>query len=89
MGGGRAVWQAPPMPLVPIPPDLVWDHHDPPADELWRLQRIAEWFPHRGRDRATVERLHARRSELQVPIEIVRLIELYEADWQERETGAR
>ncbi len=69
---------------IEIPPALAWDHRDPPADELWRLQRIAEWFPHFGRDRHVVMRLRARLDELDVPLETRRLIELYAEEWERR-----
>lgn len=51
---------------------------------LWRLQRIAEWFPAYGRDRETVRQLFERRAELRIPEEVRSLIELYEECWQER-----
>jgi hypothetical protein len=73
--------------LVDIPTELVWDYREPPADQAWRLQRIAEWFPAFGRDRSTVALLYAHRTELNVPPEIRSLIELYEEVWREREAA--
>ena len=58
------------MEHVNVPPELLWDYRVPPEDPLWRLQRIAEWFPAFGRDRATVAQLYARRGELRVPPEV-------------------
>ena len=73
--------------VVPIPRELVWDYAEPPPDLLWRLQRIADWFPAFGRDRATVRLLYAHRARLRVPPEIRALIELYEEAWAEREAA--
>lgn len=75
------------MEHVNVPPELLWDYRVPPEDPLWRLQRIAEWFPAFGRDRATVAQLYARRGELRVPPEVRALIEIYEEVWREREAG--
>jgi hypothetical protein len=69
---------------VPIPREIVWDYADPPDDLLWRLQRIADWFPAFGRDRRTVRLLHEHRHELRIPPEVRSLIELYEEEWQRR-----
>lgn len=73
------------MKRVEVPRELLWDYREPPADPLWGLQRIAEWFPAFGRDRPTVRQLFTRRDELRVPPEVRRLIEIYEELWQERE----
>ena len=70
---------------IPIPAELVWDYRSPPEDQMWRLQRIAEWFPAFGRDRQTVAMLHENRAELCLPDEVRALIELYEEAWRERE----
>lgn len=74
---------------VQVPPEPLWDYREAPADPLWRLQRIAEWFPAFGRDRATVAQLYARRGDLRVPPEVRALIEIYEEVWRERETRPR
>jgi hypothetical protein len=77
--------------VVPIPRELVWDYPEPPDDLLWRLQRIADWFPAFGRDRLTVRLLYEHRSELRIPPEVRALIGLYEEEWQKAEAtrGAR
>jgi hypothetical protein len=75
------------MEQVHVPPELLWDYREPPEDPMWRLQRIAEWFPAFGRDRATVAQLHAHRRNLRVPPEVRILIEIYEQIWREREAG--
>jgi len=40
--------------LIRIPPELLWDYRETPDDMVWRLQRIAGFFPLYGRDRETV-----------------------------------
>jgi hypothetical protein len=76
-------------PDVPIHPDLVWDYREPPADDLWRLQRIADAFPAHGRDRRTVSLLFARRGALRLQVEQRVLIDLYEEAWRAREESGR
>lgn len=63
--------------MVEIPPELVWDYPSAPPDELWRLQRIAEFFPRFGRDRATVVALFGELDSLRIPAEVRQLIILY------------
>jgi hypothetical protein len=70
--------------VVKIPAQLVWDYPTAPDDPLWRLQRIADWFPAFGRDRETVQLLFAHRDSLRVPAEVRALIELYEEAWREK-----
>jgi hypothetical protein len=73
--------------VVAIPPELVWDYAKPPEDILWRLQRIADWFPAFGRDRVTVRLLYAHRDQLRIPPEVRSLIELYQEEWGTRTTA--
>jgi hypothetical protein len=73
------------MATVDVPKELLWDYREPPTDPLWRLQRIADWFPAFGRDRETVVQLYAWRDELRIPPEVRTLIEIYEEVWRERE----
>ncbi len=73
------------MTTVEISPELVWDYREPPDDPIWRLQRIAEWFPAFGRDRTTVGQLYEYRDTLRIPPEVKKLIEIYEGIWRERE----
>lgn len=75
------------MTTVHVPPELLWDYRVPPEDPIWRLQRIADWFPAFGRDRETVAQLYAHRDALNVPPETRTLIEIYEKVWREREAG--
>jgi hypothetical protein len=70
---------------VNVPQELLWDYRVPPEDPMWRLQRIADWFPAFVRDRETVAQLYAHREALKVPPEVRALIEIYEQVWQESE----
>lgn len=71
--------------VVNVPRALVWDYATTPEDPMWRLQRIADWFPTFGRERATVAQLYAYRDALKIPSEVRLLIELYEEAWRERD----
>jgi len=63
--------------VIDVPRELVWDYDEAPADEHWRLQRILDFFPHYGRDRATVRALAERIGELRAPAEAKALVLLY------------
>jgi hypothetical protein len=63
--------------MIELPKEIVWDYPEPPNDELWRLQRLADFFPHYGRDRACVRALMQRLPELKIPPEVAALIRLY------------
>ena len=73
--------------MIEVPRDIVWDYPEPPKDELWRLQRIADFFPQYGRDRETVRALCRRRKELRVPREVLTLIEIYANCYQVRDAA--
>jgi hypothetical protein len=70
---------------VDIPPELVWDYPAAPDDLLWRLQRLADWFPAYGRDRRTVALLYEHLGSLRAPPEVRTLIGLYEEAYRLRE----
>jgi hypothetical protein len=70
--------------VIEVPRELLWDVGEAPDDDAWRLQRVAEWFPAFGRDRATVRELYRHRARLLVPAEIRASIELYERAWRLR-----
>jgi hypothetical protein len=72
--------------MVDVPRAILWDYETAPTDLAWRLQRIAQFFPHFGRDRDTVRVLFENRAALRVPREIVALIELYEDEWRRAES---
>jgi hypothetical protein len=63
--------------MLPLPREIVWDYPAPPEDELWRLQRLADFFPSFGRDRASVEGLLRRLPDLKMPEEVAELIRMY------------
>ncbi len=63
--------------MIELPKEIVWDYQEPPQDELWRLRRLADFFPQFGRDRASVRGLMRRLPELRVPPEVAELIRLY------------
>ena len=66
-----------------IPPELVWDYKDPPADLLWRLQRIADFFPAYGTDQETVDLLFGHLGDLDIEAGTSQLITLYHEVWHE------
>lgn len=63
--------------MVELPKELLWDYQRPPEDELWRLQRLVDFFPQFGRDRASVQALLHRLPELNAPREVAELICMY------------
>jgi hypothetical protein len=63
--------------MVEVPREILWDYEEPPHDELWRLQRLADFFPQFGRDRASVRTLVRRLPGLRMPPEVAELIRLY------------
>jgi len=73
--------------VITVPKELLWDYREPPADLLWRLQRIADFFPRFGHDRETVAALHANRHRLKLDPAARALIEEYERAYTERKHG--
>jgi hypothetical protein len=63
--------------MIPVPEELLWDYREPPEDLLWRLQRIADFFPGFGRDRETVVLLYRNRDKLKIDSATRALIEAY------------
>lgn len=70
--------------MINVPKDLLWDYKEAPEDLLWRLQRIADFFPQYGRDRETVLALYAHRDRLRLDPATRALIEAYYEAWLER-----
>lgn len=66
-----------------VPKELLWDYKEPPVDLLWRLQRIADFFPAYGTDRQTVTLLFAYRDQLRLEPGKHALIGLYHEVWDE------
>ncbi len=63
--------------MITVPRAILWDYREAPEDLLWRLQRIADFFPRYGRDRPTVELLFANRDRLRLEPGTRALIEEY------------
>ena len=68
--------------MIRVPNDLLWDYIEAPRDLLWRLQRIADFFPTYGNDRDTVQLLFAHRDELKLDAPTRLLIEEYHRAWK-------
>jgi hypothetical protein len=78
MQSGRLTMQS----LIPVPKDLLWDYLEAPPDLLWRLQRIADYFPQYGRDCETVRLLYDHRGQLKLDDRTKLLIEEYYRAWK-------
>jgi len=68
--------------MIPVPKEILWDYIEPPLDLIWRLQRIADFFPRYGRERETVELIYTHRDELKLDGATRALIEEYYRAWQ-------
>lgn len=69
---------------VKIPAELLWDYREPPDDFLWKLQRIADFFPMYGTDKETVNLLFEYKDKLKIEEGKYKLICLYKEVWDER-----
>jgi hypothetical protein len=69
---------------VEIPKELLWDYKKPPDNLLWKLQRIADFFPAYGTDRGNIKLLFKYRENLKLDYGKYRLIELYNEAWNEK-----
>lgn len=72
------------MPKMRIPKELLWDYKEAPEDPLWRLQRIADFFPAYGRERDTVMALYHSIEKLRIDETTRLLIIEYKRAWEER-----
>jgi hypothetical protein len=63
--------------MLRVPKEILWDYDEPPEDLLWRLQRIADFFPLYGRERETVALLFTHRNQLKLDDATRALIEEY------------
>jgi len=63
--------------VITVPKEILWDYREAPDDLLWRLQRIADFFPRYGRDRETVALLFENRNRLRLEPATRTLIEEY------------
>jgi len=66
-----------PSPLITIPKELLWDYKEAPDNILWRLQRIADFFPAYGTDSDTVSLLRKYRDSLNMENGKYKLIDIY------------
>jgi hypothetical protein len=69
---------------IHVPSELLWDYRKPPDNILWRLQRIADFFPQYGTEKETVELLFQYRDKLKLEDGKYKLIELYKEVWDEK-----
>lgn len=69
---------------INIPKELLWDYKEAPDDIVWRLQRIADFFPAFGAERETVHLLLEYIDELKIEEGKKRLIEIYHEAWNEK-----
>lgn len=67
---------------VHVPKEIVWDHREPPDNLMWRLQRLADFFPAYGADRKTVRLLFQHRDRLKLEPGRYKLIGMYHDAWQ-------
>ncbi len=72
------------MKTIPIPRALLWDYTTPPDDLLWRLQRIADFFPLYGTDRETVIALYENKDRLRMDRETLLLVEEFYRAWKSK-----
>jgi hypothetical protein len=70
--------------MIQVPKDILWDYEEPPEDLLWRLQRIADFFPLYGRDRETVAFLYTHRDQVKMDPATRALVEEYYRVWELR-----
>ncbi len=73
------------MKTIPVPKPLLWDYTTPPDDILWRLQRIADFFPLYGTDRETVNALYEHREQLRMDRETRLLVEEFHQAWKSKD----
>ncbi|MBX3187779.1 MAG: hypothetical protein KF819_12220 [Labilithrix sp.] len=70
--------------MIDVPPRLLWDYDVAPENELWRLQRILDFFPTYGRDRQTIAALVGHLDALRAPPEVKELVRLYAEHYEGR-----
>jgi hypothetical protein len=70
--------------MIHVPPPLLWDYEVAPDDKLWQLQRILDFFPTYGRDRATTMDLVEHLDALRAPPEVKALVRLYADHYEGR-----
>jgi hypothetical protein len=71
---------------VHVPREILWDYREPPDDLMWRLQRLADFFPAYGVDRKTVRLLFEHRDRLKLEPGRHKLIGMYHDAWQKADS---
>ena len=84
MGQRGVIIEKPNGEQIEIPKELLWDYKKAPDDLLWRLQRIADFFPVYGRDRKTVMALYENIERLRMDETTKLLLEEYKMAWEEK-----
>ena len=69
---------------IEVPEEILWDYKQAPDDILWRLQRIAEFFPAHCTDKHTIDLLYKYRDQLKIEKGKYILIGIYEEVWQKK-----
>ena len=69
---------------IKSPKELLWDYKKAPRDLLWRLQRIADFFPLYGRDKKTVTALYENMEKLKIDGTTRILLAEYKRAWEEK-----
>ncbi len=69
---------------IDLPKKLLWDYKRAPSAYLWRLQRVADYFPLYGRDRKTVRALYENLKKLKIDETTKLLIKEYEKAWEKK-----
>jgi len=72
------------MKTIVVPKELLWDYKEPPDNLLWRLQRIADFFPAYGTDKKTVNLLFEYKDRLRLEKGKYKLITIYKEIWDEK-----
>jgi len=72
--------------MIEVPKEILWDYQNAPEDLEWRLQRIADFFPLYGKERATINLLFTHRHKLKLDEATLALIEAYHALLEESAT---
>ena len=67
--------------MIEVPKEILWDYDEPPEDLMWRLQRIADFFPLYGREQQTIMLLFRHRDQLNLDDGTRALIEEYHRAW--------
>ena len=67
--------------MIEVHKEILWDYDEPPEDLMWRLQRIADFFPLYGREQETIMLPFRHRDQLNLDDATRALIEEYHRAW--------